>query len=375
MSTGLFLAQTTGYSCQTFTVKAFEKANARFQINLPKRSSGYKSGFLQKFNLICSVMRKSGWIIGLILLVDSCTSYKYSNKSIDESVILSTIHFDEALTLKQVVNMNNPESEASRGLISTDLLIQGANLAIQGVGHLIKESQKSYTAEYFGGLNNENFYTANSVNGMMDPEGIQFKGFVFERIFKEKKSQPEVAVRAWFSIDQSKLHDIYFNSKFYLKLDSVSVKYAKVKINEKKWFLPWTLFLKTSKTFNLDFEIRVLANWIDQSGLIHQNILFGKFLLPLRNIPIDPGKRETITYFENLKNTPLSGSSYIIPRSVTYCTDKRGEVYQCFGRGVFDIQVKVRESSKEGTVAKLIHDNSEDALKNLNTKDLKKILK
>lgn len=320
-------------------------------------------------------MRKSGWIVGLILLVDSCTSYKYSNKSKDEAVVLAAIHFDEALTLKKVVNMNNPESDASRGLISTDLLIQGANLAIQGVSHLIKESQKSYTAEYIGGLNNENFYATNSGKGMMDPEGIQFKGFVFERTIKEKKGQPEVAVKAWFSLDQSKLQDVYFNSKFYLKLDSVSVKYAKVKINEKKWYLPWTLFLKTPKTFNLDFEIAVLSSWIDQSGLIHQCIPFGKFLLPLRNIPVDPGKSETMTYFENLKNTPLAGSSYLIPRSVTYCTDKRGEVYQCFGRGVFDIQVKVRESSKEGTVAKLIHDNSEDALKNLNTKDLKKILK
>ena len=320
-------------------------------------------------------MRKTGFVIAMVLLVGSCTSYRYSNKSKHEMVILSAIHYEEALTLKKVVDLNNPNPDASRGLISTDLLIQGANLAIQGVNHLIKESKKNYIAEYLGGLNNENFYVANSSNGMLDPEGVQFKGFIFERTFKQSKDQPEIAVKAWFSLDQSKIQDIYFNSKFYLRLDSIRINYAKVKINEKKWYLPWTLFLKTPKTFNLDFEVGVMANWIDQNGLIHDNVPFGKFLLPLRNIPVNPDDKETKQYFENLKNTPLSGSSYLIPRSVTYCTDKRGLVSQCFGRGSFNLQVKVRESSKEGTVAKLFHENSNDALKNLNTKDLKKILK
>jgi hypothetical protein len=341
----------------------------------PQEEEDINHAFLGKFNLICSVMRKLGFVIVLVLLVGSCTSYKYSNKSKNESVVLSAVHFEEALTLKKAVLMNNPDLDASRGFISTDLLIQGANLAIQGVNHLIKESQKNYNAEYIGGLNNENFYAANSSKGMMDPDGVQFKGFVFERTFKQKKEQPEMAVKAWFSLDQSKIQDIYFNSKFYLKLDSIQIKYSKVKINEKKWYLPWTLFLRTPKTFNLDFEIAVMSNWIDENGLIHQSVPFGKFLLPLRNIPIDPDKKETGIYFDKLRNTHLSGSSYLIPRSVTFCTDKRGEVNQCFGRGAFDIQVKVRESSKEGTVAKLIHENYDDALKNLNTKELKKILK
>lgn len=317
----------------------------------------------------------SKWpLICIVLALYSCTSYQYSNKTTNETVTITSVDYNDPLTLKSIVAMNNPE-QSSRGVISTDMLVQGANLAIQGVKYLIDESKKNYIAEYVGSINNENFYEKNSKNGLLDPEGIQFKGFTFERKFKEKKGEPLKAVFVTVSLDENKLEDIYFNSKFYFKLDSIAIDYAKVKLNAKKWFLPWTWFIKKQTTFNLDLDIAINANWIDEQGLIHTNVPFGQFFLPLRNIPVNPNDTERSTYFNNLKNTPIAGSAYLIPRSVTFCRDTRGKIEPCFGRGDFNITVKVRESSKEGFVTKLIQENADDIIKNLKPSDIKKMIK
>jgi hypothetical protein len=189
-------------------------------------------------------------LICIVLVLSSCTSYQYSNKTSNETVSMTSVDFNDPLTLKSIVSINNPKQD-SRGVISTDMLVQGANLAIQGVKYLIDESKKKYIAEYVGSINNENFYEKNSKNGLLDPEGIQFKGFNFERTFKEKKGEPLKAIRVSISLDETKLEDIYFNSKFYFKLDSIDIDYAKVKLNAKKWYLPCHRFtmvaLKTMK--------------------------------------------------------------------------------------------------------------------------------
>lgn len=320
-------------------------------------------------------MKKLALLGGVILMMGSCTSYKYSNKTGKEEVVMASIDYTDPVTLQKVVQQNNP-TEVSRGFVSSDMLVQGANLAIQGVKYLIDESKKKYVAEYTGGIHNENFYATNSKSGMLDPEGIQFKGFVFERKFTEKKKKDPVnALKIAVSLDESKMEDLYFNARFYLKLDSAVIDYAKVKLNDKKWYIPWTWFIKKQTTFNLDMEIAILANWLDETGSIHSDVPFGKFILPLRNIPVDPNSEARKVYFEKLKNTPIAGSSYIIPRSVTYCTDKKGKSEPCFGRGNFNITVKVKESSKEGFVTKIIHENSDEWLKNINANDLKKIIR
>jgi hypothetical protein len=303
----------------------------------------------------------------------SCSSYQYSNKSEREQTQLQLVNYKNPLHLEDIVEANNPDI-STRGLISTDLLVQGANLAIDGVKMLIDESQKKYHAEYISGLSNVKFYDQNSEVGMLDPEGISFKGFSFHRSFKEKKGDQTGAVFASFSIDESKLEDIYFNSKFYLKLDSLDIDYAKVKVNDNKWYLPWTWFLRKEKTFHLDFEIDIAVNWIDELGTIHNNVPFGKFVLAIRDIPLDPASAERSQYFDQYKGMSLSGASYMIPRSTTYCTDARGRVKTCYGRGDFSVTVKVKESSKTDFVSQMIMDNSDDIFNKVKADDLIKAL-
>lgn len=285
-------------------------------------------------------------------------SYHYSNRDQDERTGMTTLNFDKPVHLEDIVQKNNPDA-ISRGFASTDLLIQGTNLAIEGVKYLIDESQKKYHAEYKSGLSNVKFYDRNSQTGMLDPEGIIFKGFTFVRSIKTGSSEREMAVYARFSVDENKLEDIYFNSKFYLKIDSLWIDYAKVKVNDSRWYLPWTWFYKKEKKFHLDFDINIHTNWIDEFGGIHSNVPFGHFVLPVHNIPLNPDPETKRAYFESFKGKSVSGSSYVIPRSVTFCSDPRGRVEKCYGRGDFSITATVRESSKTDFVSKLIMENSD----------------
>jgi hypothetical protein len=285
-------------------------------------------------------MKFTAITLSILVLFGSCTSYKYSNKTVKEEVVMASLDYKDPVTLQKVLAQNNP-SEVSRGFVSSDMLIQGANLAIQGVKYLIDESKKKYVAEYTGGIHNENFYATNSKSGMLDPEGIQFKGFVFERKFADKKKETLDAVKIAVSLDESKMEDLYFNARFYLKLDSAVIDYAKVKLNDKKWYIPWTWFIKKQTTFNLDMEINILANWLDETGSIHSDVPFGKFILPLRNIPVDPNSDARKVYFEKLKNTRyFPANNY-----ATFCAiqgkfreaeqyyEKKKFVYLSFGLG------------------------------------------
>ncbi|MCB9245260.1 MAG: hypothetical protein H6606_02420 [Flavobacteriales bacterium] len=318
-------------------------------------------------------IRTSVYNVILLVLVaglSSCMSYHYSNRHEGEQTGMTILNFEEPIELEDIVARNNPDA-VSRGFASTDLLIQGTSLAIEGVKHLIDESQKKYHAEYKGGLSNVKFYDNNSQVGMLDPEGISFKGFTFQRTVKDEQTDREVAVFAKFSIDESKLEDVYFNSKFYLKIDSLWIDYAKVKVNDSRWFMPWTWFYKKEKVFHLDFNIDIHTNWIDELGGIHSNVPFGHFVLPVHNIPLNPDPMAKKAYFDSFRGRSISGSSYVIPRSVTFCSDPRGRISKCYGRGDFSITAQVTESSKTDFVSKLIMDNS-DQLSQLKADELLK---
>ena len=315
-------------------------------------------------------------MVAILIMVPvlSCSSYRYSNKADGEQTHMTPLMYEEPVTLAQIVETNNPDA-STRALVSTEMLIQGANLAVQGVKYLIDESQKKYHAEYMSGLSNQNFYAANSMNGMLDPDGIAFKGFRFDRTFEDPETGEQLAISATFSLDESKMQDIYFNSKFYFVLDSLDIGYSKVKVNDTRWYMPWTWFLKKEKAFNMDITIDILASWIDETGQIHSDVQFGQFVLPLRNIPLDPDSDGRKEWFDAMHGTAVTGSSYIIPRSTTFCSDHRGNLDPCFGRGDFSIVVKATESSKEDFVSKLIQDNSDAIFDNIKGEDVIKVVK
>lgn len=285
----------------------------------------------------------------LLLFLSSCASTEFSNKSKGEQLELTTYQYQESLTFAEAVKKMEVDSAQYRSLITTDLLLKGIDFAFDGLKSAIKKSAEKYHQEYFLSLYNNTFYSENSQIGMLDPENIKFRGFEIKRLIKLEDGR-ELALKACFSLDEGKLVDIYTQSKFYLKCDSFRIEYSKVKMNAKKWYMPWTLFIKEQEEINVDIDINIKANWIEPGGEIHKQIDFGRFYFPVRNYKV--GSTDN-----SYSNKSLSGYCYLIPRSVTYCLDKRNLWKQCYGQGDFDILVKVTESSKNNKLNKLIYDN------------------
>ena len=297
----------------------------------------------------------------------SCRSYEYSSQKNDEKVNVKVLNYEKPVTLSRAISLSSPDS-VTRGFITTELLAQGAGLAVQGVKKLIKESRKNYTQKYQGALMNDFFYSKTSLIGIMDPQYIQFRGFEITRYFKDAKSNLLTAAYVRLVIDEKRLNEAYQNSKFYLKVDSISITHSRVKINKSSKLLPWTWFIKNKKSINLDFDIHFNAGWIGSDGSIIENREMGSFYLNLRDVPIGPASSNR-EYFEKLKGQSLDGFSYIIPRGSAFCRNKDGEYQACYGRGQFNVLINATESSKEGTVNKIIIDNA-DHLGQIKDKDL-----
>ncbi len=305
-----------------------------------------------------------------LLLFAGCKSYEYSLKKSGETVAVQGLNYEKPLSLSKVIDKNNPN--VSRGFITTDLLIEGGSLALQGVKQLIKASRGNYTQTYSGGLANEFFYAKTSTVGMLDPQNIQFRGFEITRTFKDKKTGIQTAVYLRCLLDENRLQELYHNSRFYMVVDSVSIVYSKVKLDKKSWYMPWTWFIKNKKDFNLDMEILFNAGWVNHDATIIENRQMGRFMLNLRDIPL--GTQAAGEYFKALKGKPLDGFSYLIPRGSAFCRNQDGEYQTCFGRGQFNIVMKATESSKEGTVSKMIIDNA-DQIDQIKKKDIESIVK
>jgi hypothetical protein len=298
-----------------------------------------------------------------ILFLLGCVPSKLSNKTSKEQLQITTQSFDKPLTYLQATAALN--TDTTRSLMSAELLFKGIDFAFDGIKTAIKKSAEKYYQQYVVSLYNNTFYAQNSRNGMLDPENIKFNGFSILRSI-ELKDGREVALQAYFTMDETKYIDIYTQSKFYLKCDSLVVNYAKVKLNDKKWYLPWTLFIKKQETINLDLEIDILANWMDENGGIHKQEPFGKFYLPVRNYTV--GEADTAAF-----DVPVSGYSYLPPRSATYCLSSRGQWEKCFGQGDFDIVAKLTESSKNNKLNKIIYDNI-SVLEGVDAQPIKELL-
>ncbi len=287
------------------------------------------------------------YVIILLTLLASCAPTKLSNKTSGEQLLIETKSFENPLTYMEVASKF--EGNETRSIISAELLLKGIDFAFDGIKSAIKKGAERYYQEYAVSLFNNTFYSQNSSLGTLDPENIKFKGFKITRSVQLEDGR-DVAFTASFSMDESKFIDIYTQSKFYLKCDSISINYSKVKMNAKKWYTPWTWFIKKQDKINLDLEMDILANWIDESGVIHKQESFGKFFFPVRNFTV--GNSDT-TY----ANTAVGGYCYLPPRSAAYCMSSRGQWDKCFGQGDFDIIAKITESSKNNKLNKVIFDN------------------
>lgn len=297
-------------------------------------------------------------------LLGSCVSISNTNQTKNEVTSIRIEESKEALLLTDLAPQNANVTQ-SRGLMTAEIIGKGVSLAVDGVKKLIEIDEKKYTAEYTSALDELYFYYNLSERGAMDPEGIQFSGINFLRMVDTKEGVRDTAVYLSLALDTSNPLDLINNGVFGLKVADFKLKYSKAKIPTTKWFLPWTLFFKNDKKINIDFDILIKARWTTSNGILYDNIEVGHFYFNLRDIPLEASEQKEFT--KQFIGQRIDGYSFLVPRSYGFYYSLTQSLEQCYGQGMYNIQVNVNESGKEKLVTKLVQENYEtllDELKN-----------
>lgn len=310
-----------------------------------------------------SPARSLGFLF-LTLVLGSCVATKNSHVIQGEDV---SMKIDEQKDILVLARLDNQSQGSSRGLME-DIVGKGISLAADGVKKLIDLDKKKYTAEYKDGANELYFYNNISVRGPLDPEGIVFNGLTLMRsVEKNKQVTSDTAVYAFFELDKDDPFQMINNSIFRLRLKELKVNYAKAKIPDVKWYLPWTWFNKKEQTINIDVEIKINATWYSDNGTFYQNIPIGLFNLNVRNLPMD---REAQQKFLNdpkkgIIGKRIQGYSLLVPRSASFIKTNNNELTSSYGQGLYNIEVNVKEASKQTFVVKSVYDNSDQLVDQL----------
>lgn len=291
-------------------------------------------------------------IFGSIVLLSACKSTEFGYAVKDENAKMKIQEDPNAinyLALKKqdIPTMADRTSSLSRGLPITPLVGGAVSLATSAIKQMIANDRKKYIADYSFALTELYFYDQLSTESCFDPVGMQFNGFTLVRTFTNKNGATDTAFIANFALDTTKPNEIINNSIFRLKLKDLKINYTKAKITSGQ-----------KNNINMDIEISFITSYVNDRGQLFDKIELGKFYLNLRNAPLDKNSAEYAPYYNNLKGQPIEGKSFIVPRSFGYYINGENESARCFSQGAYSIEVKVRESSKDKFVTKILVDNS-----------------
>jgi hypothetical protein len=254
-------------------------------------------------------------------------------------ITMNTLKVQQAPTLSE-------RSTASRGIALANMSGSLISLATSAIATAIANNQKKYAADYRFGLTELYFYDQLSNEGPFDPVGMQFGGFELVRTFQHKHGGRDTAMIAEFEVDTSNAASIINNSVFRLRVKKFQMHYAKAKLHGNK------------QELNMDLEIDFLTSYVNEQGAIFDSVVLGKCFLMVRKAPLDtaaPGYEE---YYKHMEGELLKGRSFIVPRSFGYHREADGEAKQGYSQGMYSIVVKVKESSKDRFVDKIIMENA-----------------
>lgn len=291
-------------------------------------------------------------ITGLIVFA-SCTASKYSSVGKKDQSKMLLAEKRDAIDFGQLKSQNittyqeRAQSRAFFAPIAGSLI----SLGTDAVKKMIANDKKKYMAEYKMGLTDLVFYDQLSKESAFDPVGMQFNGFTLVRTFQNGDGGIDTALVAEFELDKTNPYEILNNSIFRLKLKSLQLNAAKAKIAQ-----------NGPKTLNMDFEITFKTSYVNEQGVLFDNVTLGKFVFLLRDAPLDKNASDYTAYYEGLKGKKIEGRSFIVPRSFGYHINEDGAPAKAFSQGAYSIQVNVKESSKNSFVNTLILDNAGQGL-------------
>jgi hypothetical protein len=303
-------------------------------------------------------------MVGFAILFSGCSANKYSAKVEGEAVSLKVKEDADLIKYATMQPQSTPElASASKNRGMVDIVGKVASAAVDGVISLVDKEKDKYSASYQHSLGQCYFYNQISESSAFDPTGMQFTGFAFVRRFTDNTGKSDTAVYARFRVDEDNAYEIINNSVFKLKLDELKVNYAKAKIMAKKWYQPLSWFMAPEyPTLNMDFEISITSSFVSREGGLYTDVQIGKFILTLRDIPLDKTDPAYDKFYANVKNCKVIGRSFLVPRSFGYYYDSKRQIKPSYGQGMYNIVVKVNETSRPNFVQTMLFDNSTEII-------------
>lgn len=283
----------------------------------------------------------------------SCASSKFSTLGKEDEtkmVLNETENTIDFAALKQQDIITFKDRTASRAVFAP-MIGSLISLGTDAVKKMIANDQKKYMTEYRMGLTDLVFYDQLSTESAFDPLGMQFNGFTLVRTFANENGTQDTALVAEFELDKNNPYEILNNSLFRLKLKDLRLNYARVKMAK-----------NAPQKLNMDFEISFKTSYVNEHGTLFDNVTIGKFVLLLRDAPLDKSEVGYDAYYQKLKGKKVDGKSFIVPRSFGYYITEDGTPARSFSQGAYSIQVNVKESSKNSFINTLIIDNSDQII-------------
>jgi hypothetical protein len=286
----------------------------------------------------------------MLILCASCTTQKFpERRTKGEKITLRVIEDPAYLNMENLLAQNPRQDLVSRGApLLAPFVGQTFSFAYNQVKRLFKTDVTKYKSTYGAGQNQHCFYQTISQEGMTDPAGIQFKGLQLSRTVTDKQEKTDTALYASFSIDRDDPYELLNNSTFRLRLDSLNLRYTRARVKTHSFLRPSGWFYFRKPALSLDFTINVYSSWMTEQTQVYNRVLLGTFKLHLQDIPENPSSEAFQTYYTNLKDSLLSGSCFLIPRSVASIKSDEKSFVKCYSKGLYDIAITVEETGLPG---------------------------
>lgn len=217
-----------------------------------------------------------------------------------------------------------------------------ADYAVKKIAAGLEDESKKYTAVYTGMKPESGFYES----GGPTPT-VKFGGLRITRSVPINSAQVPAA-EFKFKVDGSQYNT---NRQLQLVGETAQVDYAKAKVADTRWYLPWTWLDSTQDSVDVDMNITIEGHWLDEKDTPHQEEI-ANLNLPLRAI-----KLATATDISKIKSEWFP----LLPRTKLTATT--------FGTGTYVIKVKVTEYDDFGkrvkTLAEFVTANKDTLLNKL----------
>lgn len=185
-----------------------------------------------------------------------------------------------------------------------------------------------------------NFYSRPSVDGPMDPAGMNFNGIGCLRTIGG-----DTVFYISCHIDESKINRIINHSKFELSLDTLIIDPYRCDLPNSTFDTLFSFDRRNNLQIAVDMHLK--SSWINQWTQVQSNQELGSFTLSIPINKSDLDARRKLRYVKP-ENTPakykIAGESFIIPRSYMGFRDKNNNYYDSWGTGDYQVELSLKES-------------------------------